>query len=93
MSEVSKIRFSGTFDFILARRGGEGIGKMTKNTFKLKCDPENNFCYIVKVQDEETKNHKETDGPIITGSCLKYQIVRCAPCNHSYLFVQSQSRM
>ena len=53
--------------FFFARRGGENIDSMTKNTFKLSTDPATNIKYIEKIADEETKNHKETDGQIITG--------------------------
>ena len=52
--------------FYFARRGGEGIPKMTKSTFKLARDSDTNLTYIVKAEDEETKNHKEIDGSIIT---------------------------
>ena len=53
--------------FCFARRGGENIETMTKDTFKLATDPNTGRKYILKVQDEETKNHKEVDGHIITG--------------------------
>ena len=53
--------------FYFARRGGENIERMTKNTFELKSHPETGIKYIEKVIDEETKNHKEVDGQIVTG--------------------------
>ena len=53
--------------FYFARRGGENIETMTKDTFKLATDSNTGGKYILKVQDEETKNHKEVDGHIITG--------------------------
>ena len=64
--------------FYFARHGGEGIQQMTKKTFALKRDPDTNFCYIVKVVDEETKNHKETDKDIITG--FMPEIPNCKMC-------------
>ena len=64
--------------FYFARRGGEGIQNMTKSTFALKKDPDTEFCYIAKVVDEETKNHKETDNDIITG--FMPEIPNCKMC-------------
>ena len=37
---------------------------MTKNTFRVVT--ENGFTFVEKIEDEETKNHKETDNEIIT---------------------------
>ena len=64
--------------FYVACRGGEGVQQMTKKTFALKRDPDTNLCYIVKVVDEETKNHKETDKDIITG--FMPEIPNCKMC-------------
>ena len=40
---------------------------MEKDTFKLEVDLNSGLRYIIKVKDEETKNHKETDQDIISG--------------------------
>ena len=40
---------------------------MTKTTFQLKFDTDSKISYVEKVQDELTKNHRETDQHIITG--------------------------
>ena len=53
--------------YYFARRGGENIDKMTKDTFKLSTDPTTGVKFIEKVMDEETKNHKEVDGQLVTG--------------------------
>ena len=53
--------------YYFARRGGENIDKMTKDTFEISTDPTTGTKFIQKVVDEETKNHKEVDGAIVTG--------------------------
>ena len=70
--------------YYFARRGGEGMQQMTKKTFALKRDEETGFCYIAKVMDEETKNHKETDTAIITGYMPEIPNNKMCPV-HSYL--------
>ena len=52
--------------YYFARRGGENIPQMTKSTFKLSTDPLTGTKFIECPEDEETKNHKEVDGNIIT---------------------------
>ena len=52
--------------YYFVRRGCENIYEWTKETFKLKQDPATGINYIEKVQDKETKNHRETDSDIIT---------------------------
>ena len=37
---------------------------MTKDWFQVKYDEHKDMTYVVKVKDEETKNHKMTDEPI-----------------------------
>ena len=56
---------------------------MTKDTFQFKKDPDTNFCYLVKIQDEETKNHKETDKDIVTG--FMPEIPNCKMCLYSHI--------
>ena len=53
--------------FYFARRGGENMHSMDKNTFKLVTDRNTGVKYISRAQDEATKNHKETDQDIIFG--------------------------
>ena len=52
--------------YYFVRRGSENIYKWNKDTFKLVQDDNTKITYIKKVEDEETKNHKETDSEIIT---------------------------
>ena len=51
----------------MMRRGAENIEKMTKNTFQLQFEEETGIAFVKKVEDEQTKNHCETDSEIITG--------------------------
>ena len=53
--------------FYFAQCGGENIDSMNKKTFKLSTHPETGIKFIQKVVDEETKNHKEIYGQIVTG--------------------------
>ena len=52
--------------YYFARRGAENMHAMEKDTFQLKVDLKSGLRYIIKVKDEETKNHKETDQDIIS---------------------------
>ena len=52
--------------YYFVRRGTENIYNWTKDTFQLVHDEDTNMVYVKKVEDEETKNHKETDSEIIT---------------------------
>ena len=40
---------------------------MTKDTFALKYDSDSGISYVEKVQNEQTKNHYETNAEIVTG--------------------------
>ena len=51
--------------YYFVRRGTENIYHWTKDTFKTITD-ESGIVYVKKVEDEETKNHKEIDSEIIT---------------------------
>ena len=61
----AKVQFDIRYYF--ARRGGENIYDMTKETFKCVTDHESGVSYITHAQDKETKNHKESDNEIISG--------------------------
>ena len=61
----AKVQFDIRYYF--ARRGGENIYNMTKETFKCITDRETGISYVTRVQGEETKNHKEGDNEIISG--------------------------
>ena len=41
--------------------------KMMKSTVKVICDRDTDICYITRNEDEQTKNHKETDKDIVSG--------------------------
>jgi hypothetical protein len=45
----------------------ENFRAMTKDTFHLKQDPQTHLFYVIRAQDEQSKNHKESDRPIVTG--------------------------
>ena len=61
----NKVQFD--IRFYMMRRGAENIEKMTKNTFQLHSDQETGIAFVKKVEDEQTKNHSETNSKIITG--------------------------
>ena len=61
----NKVQFDIRYYF--ARRGGENIYDMTKETFKCVTDQDRGICYITRAQDEATKDHKESDNEIISG--------------------------
>ena len=61
----NKVQFDIRYYF--ARMGGENIYEMTKETFKCVTDRKSGITYITRAMDEATKNHKETDNPIISG--------------------------
>ena len=50
--------------FYFARRGRENLHIMAKDWFQVKYDEHKDTRYVVKVKDEQTKNHKMTDEPI-----------------------------
>ena len=54
------------FRYYFVHRGCENIYNWTKDTFKVVTDDESGIVYVKKVEDKETKNHKETDNEIIT---------------------------
>ena len=45
--------------YYFCRRGGENIHDMTIGTFELQFDSTTGICYVKKVVDEMTKNHRE----------------------------------
>ena len=52
--------------FYFARRGRENFRIMAKDWFAVRTDPVTNLTYIIKVKDEETKNHKTANEPIMS---------------------------
>ena len=60
-----KVMFNVRYYF--CRRGSENIHDMTKETFRLAFDKETKIAYLFKAKDEMTKNHQESDNPVITG--------------------------
>ena len=59
----NKVQFDIRFYF--CHRGAENIHTMQKSMFAVMCDEEQDYDYVIKVEDESTKNHKETDQPIL----------------------------
>ncbi|CAB3989796.1 Hypothetical predicted protein [Paramuricea clavata] len=53
--------------FYFARRGSKNMYNMTKTTFTIKMDEKTGMQYVVKVEDETTKNHKQNEHDIVTG--------------------------
>ena len=61
----NKVQFDIRYYF--CRRGSENIYEMAKDTFQLAFDTETKIAYVYKSKDEMTKNHQETNNPIVTG--------------------------
>ena len=53
--------------YYFCRGGNENFHSMTKSTFELVYNEETKITYLERMQDEVTKNHKETNNEIITG--------------------------
>ena len=60
----NKVQFNIRFYF--CHRGCENMDKMKKSTFEIRHEYEHDYDYVIKVEDEATKNHHETDQPIQT---------------------------
>ena len=60
-----KVQFDIRYYF--CRRGSENIYSMTKETFRLAYDSTTKIAYVLKAKDEMTKNHQESDNPVVTG--------------------------
>ena len=61
----NKVQFDIRYYF--CRRGSENIYAMKKDTFQLAYDRDTKIAYVFKSKDEITKNHQETNSPIVTG--------------------------
>ena len=61
----NKVHFDIRYYF--CRRGGENISTMTKDTFEVRIDADTGVKYVVKSQDELTKNHRENDREQFSG--------------------------
>ena len=59
-----KVQFDIRFYF--CRRGAENMESMQRSMFAVKIDDKTQIEYVSKVEDEATKNHRETDCNIIT---------------------------
>ena len=70
--------------FYFTYRGSENVYGMKKSQFRLVCDDEKDICYIELAEDEETKNHKETDIDIDSHFMSKMKDSKCCPVT-SYL--------
>ena len=55
---------------------------MTKDSFKVVRDETTGYRYVVKVVDEETKNHKLIDNEITSGSSGRSRISHGGVCTH-----------
>ena len=62
---LNKVQFDVRYYF--CRRGSENIYTMTRETFKFGFDQETGINYILKAKDEATKNHQESNNPVLTG--------------------------
>ena len=65
--------------YYFVRRGSENIYKWTKSTFKVVKDPDTGITYIEKDEDEETKNHKETNEEIVAAFMPEIRGSRMCP--------------
>ena len=52
--------------FYFTRRGRENFHIMTKDWFAIKHDDKTDCRFVVKIKDEETKNHKTTEEALTT---------------------------
>ena len=77
--------------YYFVRRGCENIYNWTKDTFKIVTDKDTNLTYIEKVQDEETKNHKEVDSDIITAYMPEISGSKMCPVMSFTTYVSSLS--
>ena len=64
VSRLNKVQFDICFFFF--RRGMENMDKMQISMFDIKYDPDEQLEYVVKVEEEATKNHRETNQNIQT---------------------------
>ena len=64
VSLQNKVQFDIRFYF--SRRGRENMDTMQKSMFKVFLNQATDHEYVAKVEDEATKNHKETDNNILT---------------------------
>ena len=62
---LNKVQFDVRYFF--CRRGSENIYTMTKETYQIGYDEESGITCILKAKDECTKNHQETNNPVLTG--------------------------
>ncbi|CAB4044441.1 threonine dehydratase biosynthetic, chloroplastic, partial [Paramuricea clavata] len=60
-----KVQFDIRYYF--ARRGAENMPKMTKTTFAVKLDEKTAMKYVIRAEDEATKNHKANENDIVSG--------------------------
>ena len=60
-----KVQFDVRYYF--CRCGSENMYEMMKDTFKLGYDTQTKMSYAFKAKDEMTKNHQESDNPIVSG--------------------------
>ena len=73
--------------YFFCRRGTENFQDFHKDTFQLQFDVESGMTYVKKVQDEMSKNHKETDQEIKTG--FMPQLLDIDGCTHRLCLVRS----
>ena len=64
VSLQNKVQFDIRFYF--ARRGRENMDTMQRSMFKVMYNEATDHEYVINVEDEATKNHRETDNQILT---------------------------
>ena len=69
ISLQNKVQFDIRFHF--CRRGRENMHLMQKSMFKVFKDYRTDHEYVAKIEDEATKNHRETDQPIQTNFMME----------------------
>ena len=69
ISLQNKVQFDIRYHF--CRRGRENMHLMKTSTFEVRKDFKTNHEYVCKIEDEATKNHKDTDQPIHTNYMME----------------------
>ena len=77
--------------YYFARQGAENMYHMTKSTFKYVTDDDSGLNYITRAEDEETKNHIETDLDIISGHMPELPNCKYCPVQSYFTYLYSLS--
>ena len=82
----NKVQFD--IRFFFCRRRAENMDKMTKSMFEIIHDHQLDYDYVMKVEDEATKNHRETDQPIETNYIPENKTDKMCPVRSFRMYIQ-----